>query len=91
MGYKKAAKVLPVELLKVIQEYVDGEYLYIPRKEEMRKDWGSNTNIRIELKERNKEIYTDYESGDSINELSKKYYLSVKSIQRIIREEKNYD
>ena len=32
MGYKKAAHVLPQHLLRAIQEYVDGEYLYIPRK-----------------------------------------------------------
>ena len=40
MGYKKATKVLPQHLLRAIQEYVDGEYLYIPRKEENRKHWG---------------------------------------------------
>lgn len=40
MGYKKATKVLPQHLLRAVQEYVDGEYLYIPRKEENRKHWG---------------------------------------------------
>ena len=30
MGYKKATHVLPQHLLRAIQEYVDGEYLYIP-------------------------------------------------------------
>ena len=33
MSYKKAADVLPEELIDLIQNYVDGEYLYIPRKE----------------------------------------------------------
>ena len=40
MSYKKAADVLPEELIDLIQNYVDGEYLYIPRKEMNRKAWG---------------------------------------------------
>jgi len=88
MGYKKAIQVLPGELLEMIQEYVDGEYLYIPRKEEAKRGWGSNTDIRRELKERNNCICRDYQSGCGIHELARAYYLSVKSIQRIIRQEK---
>ena len=33
MGYKNAIRVLPDDLIMAIQEYIDGEYLYIPRKE----------------------------------------------------------
>ena len=29
MKYIKATDVLPVEILEVIQEYIDGEYIYI--------------------------------------------------------------
>ncbi len=32
MKYIKATDVLPVEILEIIQEYIDGEYIYIPRK-----------------------------------------------------------
>lgn len=32
MKYIKAQDVLPEEIVKIIQEYIDGEYLYIPRK-----------------------------------------------------------
>ena len=28
MSYKKAAHVLPEELLRKVQEYVDGEFIY---------------------------------------------------------------
>ena len=35
MKYVKAQDVLPKEILKIIQEYVDGKYLYIPRKNEV--------------------------------------------------------
>ena len=31
MGYKKANDVLPHDLLHAVQQYIDGEYLYIPR------------------------------------------------------------
>ena len=32
MGYIKAENVLPDEIIELIQNYIDGEYLYIPRK-----------------------------------------------------------
>ena len=56
MGYKKATKVLPQHLLRAIQEYVDGEYLYIPRKEENRKHWGETAPNRVFRAARNTEI-----------------------------------
>ena len=30
MSYKKATQILPQELLIKVQEYIDGEFLYIP-------------------------------------------------------------
>ena len=33
MSYKKAAQILPDELIRQIQQYVDGEAIYIPRAE----------------------------------------------------------
>lgn len=32
MKYKKAQEVLPKHIIELLQEYVDGEYLYIPIK-----------------------------------------------------------
>lgn len=32
MSYIKAADVLPQEIIETIQGYIDGEYIYIPRK-----------------------------------------------------------
>ena len=34
MGYKNAVSVFPADLLEAIQQYIDGEYIYIPRKAE---------------------------------------------------------
>lgn len=84
MNYKKAEDVLPKEILSLIQDYIDGECIYIPRKKENRKSWGEKTLIKEELKVRNENIFKDYESGISIKNLSTKYFLSEKSIQRIV-------
>ncbi len=32
MGYIKAETVLPAEIIELIQQYVDGKNIYIPRK-----------------------------------------------------------
>ncbi|SDN15392.1 hypothetical protein SAMN05518871_103449 [Psychrobacillus sp. OK028] len=88
MSYKKAKNLLPSELVELIQKYVDGEYIYIPRKEDNKKNWGSSTATRRELELRNSSIYFDYLSGIDIATLGVKYYLSSKSIQRIVLNEK---
>lgn len=49
MSYRKAEEILPRELIEVIQQYVDGENIYIPRKLEHRKGWGERTQARQEL------------------------------------------
>lgn len=88
MGYRNAGEILPVEIIELIQQYVDGENIYIPRRSENRLKWGSQTRITQELCDRNKQIYADFCNGMAIAKLGEKYYLSVKSIQRIIREMK---
>ena len=42
MRYQKANEILPVELVELIQDYIDGEYVYIPRKQENKKGLGGN-------------------------------------------------
>lgn len=88
MNYVKAQDVLPEEIVKIIQEYVDGKYLYVPRKNENHKAWGEKSGIKNSLKARNSEIYKKYINGATINALTKEYYLSEKSIRRIIAQEK---
>lgn len=88
MSYKKAAHILPRELLEQVQEYVDGEYLYIPRVAENKKDWGSATATRQELQARNQEIYAAYLAGASAEQLAETFFLSPKSIQRILSQMK---
>lgn len=88
MSYIVAQQVLPRELLERVQHYIDGEYIYIPRKSNNKREWGSRTAIRSELAQRNQLIFQDYQSGSAATHLAEKYYLSLKSIQRIIRQQK---
>lgn len=88
MGYISAEEILPIEVIELIQQYVDGTNIYIPRKQENRQDWGTKTAYKCELQNRNELIYKGYLSGITIQELAKSYYLSEKSIQRIIRQAK---
>lgn len=89
MSYIKAELVLPEELLTMVQEYAQGQYLYIPKKAKDHKEWGENTDTRMQLRLRDEEIYRKYKEGDSAISLASEYYLSLKSIQRILLKEKN--
>jgi len=89
MSYKRAIYILPNDLLEQVQEYVDGEFIYIPRKLGNKKEWGTKTSTRKELQQRNMQIYEDYLAGNSLQKLSEKYFLSMKSIQRIMRKQRD--
>ena len=91
MKYEKAQNILPHNIIEMIQEYIDGGYLYIPRKDENRKSWGENTQTKIYLKERDKEIFNKYFAGITVKVLSEQYFLTESSIRRIIRNQRNND
>ncbi len=86
MSYIRAEEVLPKELIETIQQYVNGKAIYIPTTS--KKEWGSHTDTRQYLSQRNHEIVQRYQSGSSTANLAKQFSLSEKSIQRIIREGK---
>ena len=85
MSYIKAEEILPEELIRQIQEYTDGVYIYIPRKPGSRHAWGQETDYKAELKSRNEGIRADHAAGTSVAALSCKYHLSEKSIRRILQ------
>ena len=85
MSYIKAEDILPEEVIELIQQYVDGESIYIPRKAENRRAWGCGTDYRRELLQRNRQIRRDRAEGLTIPELAEKYHLCEKSIRRILR------
>ena len=89
MDYIRAVEILPRELTEQLQQYADGAVIYIPKKEEEKKAWGEQTTTKKELARRNEKIYADFLRGSSVKELAEEYFLAEKSIQRIIRQEKN--
>lgn len=89
MSYLRAEEILPKELLETIQQYVSGKTIYIPTKE--KQDWGSNTDTKQILDVRNREIFEQYTKGISVPAIAVEYSLSEKSIQRIIRKQKQQE
>ena len=86
MSYLRAEEILPKELLEAVQQYVNGQSVYIPAKE--KSDWGSGTDTKQILDIRNREIFVKHLAGASVQALATDYALSEKSIQRIIREQR---
>ena len=89
MGYIKAEEILPNEIIEMIQQYVDGANIYIPRKDDKRAGWGELNRAKEKIYARDMNIYQEYNHGNTVPELAEKYYLSEKSIWRIIRKMKS--
>lgn len=79
MGYRNAKAILPPHLLHALQQYAEGECLYIPCRE---------VHIRpracAALAQRNEEIWQRYCNGVSVQQLSESYYLSPQAIYKIL-------
>jgi len=84
MKYLNANIALPDFLVEELQNYVQGEYLYIPIKKGQHRKWGELSGCRKEIESRNQEIIDKYSNGTSIEELSDTYYLSIYAIRKII-------
>ncbi len=83
MSYINANIVLPKELIKEIQKYVNGINLYIPKVPEAKSTCSS---YKLEISKRNQEIFEMSLQGEKISKLAAKYFLSEKSIYRILGE-----
>ncbi|MGH4124125.1 MAG: CD3324 family protein [Clostridium sp.] len=84
MNYVKAKTILPDNLVKEIQKYIQGQYVYIPSEPQKRKKWGENSGNRAYIQKRNDAIRSKYEEGYTINVLADDFFLSVCSIKKII-------
>ncbi|SFE45675.1 Mor transcription activator family protein [Paenibacillus catalpae] len=82
--YKNGKDVLPQTLLRQIQQYIDGELLYIPKQSEERAGWGQLSGTKARINDRNDEIYAEYCKGQSIADLERVYFLSGDSLRKII-------
>ena len=86
MQYINAQTILPDALVKELQTYIQGGYIYIPVKQQQQKRWGEVSGYRQELERRNQQIKEDYLKGISMESLSEKYCLSVYAVRKIIYE-----
>lgn len=85
MNYKNGRTVLPNSLLEQLQEYVQGDLIYIPKKDEDKVGWGENSGAKILLKDRNQKILEAHKDGKNIIELANTFFLSEDSIRKILR------
>ncbi len=88
MSYVNATHLLPEDIIELIQNYVEGETIYIPKKESSKKSWGDNTTTKGDLEIRNHQIYERYCIGETTKNLAEEFFLSPKSIQRIVLNKK---
>ncbi len=89
MSYTNAEKLLPDHLLAEIQKYVDGAYIYIPRRKNKRRAWGTSTKSCQCTIQRNREIFRRYRAGSSVLELASMYFLSDKTVYHILAKMKS--
>ena len=90
MKYYNAKEALPEWLLKQVQVYVQGEVLYIPKKETVRLKWGEANGARKHYMKRNIEIVKKYGNGACISDLSSNtVYLST-ALKNFVRYEESH-
>ena len=84
MSYLNANELLPPELLKELQSYVQGALVYVPRQEARRLDWGEASGAREAFDSRNAAIREAKASGRRIDDLADEYGLSPGGIRKIL-------
>lgn len=47
MSYPKIYEVLPKDIILQIQDYIEGEVIYIPKRSENKKSWGDCTDTNL--------------------------------------------
>ena len=88
MKYQNAKTILPVWLLEELQDYIQGEVIYIPTKQSGRAGWGAANGAKAKYHERNMEIVQLHKNGACVDDLSSKYHLTEHSIKKILYEMK---
>lgn len=84
MAYLKADKILPAQLLAQLQEYVQGESIYVPRRGTAKLGWGRKNGARRLLDERNREIQRRRQDGLSLSQLADEYGLSEDGVRKAL-------
>ena len=84
MKYINAKNLLPDALVRELQNYIQGGYLYVPTNQAQQKRWGEASGYRQELQRRNRQIAEEFRNGTSVEKLAEKYFLSVSAIRKIV-------
>ena len=85
MSYLNADELLPPELLREVQTYIQGSLVYIPRGGgEKRLRWGTRTGARESLDKRNNAIREAKAGGRRIDDLAEEYGLSPGGIRKVL-------
>ena len=84
MKYINAKDLLPEKLVRELQCYIQGGYIYVPTDQAQQKQWGEVSGYRQELQQRNRQIVEEFQNGTSPEALVEKYFLSVSAIRKII-------
>ncbi|WP_054704248.1 CD3324 family protein [Bacillus sp. JCM 19041] len=84
MAYKSASVVLPKELIEEIQKYVQGETIYIPKKETAHFQWGECSGTKAFIRKRNAAMKQAFSEGVSIEQLAVRHHLAVETIKKIV-------
>ena len=83
MKYINAKNLLPDALVKELQSYIQGGYLYVPADQAQQKRWGEASGYRQELQQRNRRIVEEFRNCIYMEELAEKLFLSVYAIRKI--------
>jgi hypothetical protein len=84
MPYLKAEEILPPELLRSLQKYVQGSLVYVPCPAEKRLGWGRKNGAREALDHRNERIRRAKAGGRSLDALADDFGLSTDGIRKIL-------
>ena len=82
--YVNAETRVPKRLLQELQQYVQGDWIYVPAAKGNRRAWGERSGSRQALKCRNDNIRRQFAKGNSIEELSAEYGLAYDTIKKIV-------
>lgn len=84
MKYINANALLPPALVRELQTYIQGGYLYIPADPAHPKPWGEVSGYRQELQRRNQKIRQAYPAGRFDGRTRRYVRLSVHAIRKIL-------
>lgn len=83
MKYENARDILPNNLLKQVQRYIQGTLIYIP-SDGARRPWGEASGYKHTLSQRNRDIRNKFVGGTSADELAAQFYLAPETIKKIV-------